>query len=120
MLSPNKRTFLTYKRHKLNSQVNRTPSINNITLPPPQVNRLTKRNSELEASVSGLEQQSKEMSNQKRDIEQADRDKSGKVRELEKQLKQTRLEKDDFSRDLTDAQGWRFIQSKILIQAHPK
>ena len=72
---------------------------------PPQVNRLTKRNSELEASVSGLEQQSKEMSNQKRDIEQADRDRAGKVRELEKQLKQTRLEKDDFSRDLTDAQG---------------
>ena len=48
MFSPNKRTFLTYKRHKLNSQVNRTPSINNITLPSlPQVNRLTKRNSEL-------------------------------------------------------------------------
>ena len=69
------------------------------------MNRLTKRNSELEASVSGLEQQSKEMSNQKRDIEQADRDRAGKVRELEKQLKQTRLEKDDFSRDLTDAQG---------------
>ena len=107
MFSPNKRTFLTYKRHKLNSQVGRTPSVNNITLlrSPPQVNRLTKRNSELEAAVSGLEQQSKEMSNQKRDIEQADRDRAGKVRELEKQLKQTRLEKDDFSRDLTDAQG---------------
>ena len=71
MLSPNKRMFLTYQRHKLNSQVGRTPSINNITLPlPSQVNRLTKRNSELEAAVSGLEQQSKEMSNQKRDIEQ--------------------------------------------------
>ena len=71
MFSPNKRMYLTYKRHKLNSQVGRTPSINNITLPlSPQVNRLTKRNSELEAAVSGLEQQSKEMSNQKRDIEQ--------------------------------------------------
>ena len=104
MFSPNKRMFLTYQRHKLNSQVGRTPGINNITLSS-QVNRLTKRNSELEAAVSGLEQQSKEMSNQKRDIEQADRDRAGKVRELEKQLKQTRLEKDDFSRDLTDAQG---------------
>ena len=81
------------------------------------MNRLTKRNSELEAAVSGLEQQSKEMSNQKRDIEQADRDRAGKVRELEKQLKQTRLEKDDFSRDLTDAQGCGLIeQSNTLIQ----
>ena len=70
-----------------------------------QVNRLTKRNSELETSVSSMEQQSKEMSNQKRDIEFAESEKSNKVRELEKQLKQTRLEKDDFSRDLTDAQG---------------
>ena len=70
MFSPNKRMYLTYQRHKLNSQVGRTPSVNNITLLPSQVNRLTKRNSELEAAVSGLEQQSKEMSNQKRDIEQ--------------------------------------------------
>ena len=69
------------------------------------MNRLTKRNSELETANSSLEQQSNEMSNQKRDIEFAESEKSNKVREMEKQLKQTRLEKDDFSRDLTDAQG---------------
>ena len=69
--------------------------------------------------MSGLEQQSKEMSNQKRDIEQADKDKSGKVRELEKQLKQTRLEKDDFSRDLTDAQGCRVTNRSLSFQPSP-
>ena len=82
-----------------------------------EVNRLTKRNSELEASVSSLEQQSKEMSNLKRDIEFAESEKSNKVRELEKQLKQTRLEKDDFSRDLTDAQEKLKLQSKELKDA---
>ena len=82
-----------------------------------EVNRLTKRNSELETSVSSLEQQSKEMSNLKRDIEFAESEKSNKVRDLEKQLKQTRLEKDDFSRDLTDAQEKLKLQSKELKDA---
>ena len=81
------------------------------------MNRLTKRNSELETSVSSLEQQSKEMSNLKRDIEFAESEKSNKVRDLEKQLKQTRLEKDDFSRDLTDAQEKLKLQSKELKDA---
>ena len=83
------------------------------------MNRLTKRNSELETAVSSMEQQSKEISNQKRDLEFAESEKSSKVRELEKQLKQTRLEKDDFSRDLTDAQGWRMESRNSVCSTKP-
>lgn len=82
-----------------------------------EVNRLTKRNSELEVSVSDFEQQSKEMTSLKRDLEFAESEKLNKMKELDKQMKSMRLEKEDLNRDLTEAQEKLKLQSKELKDA---
>ena len=82
-----------------------------------EVNRLTKKNAELEANVADLEQQSKEMNSLKREIEFAESEKSTKLKDFEKQLKSSKMEKEDLTRDLTEAQEKLKQQSKELKDA---
>ena len=82
-----------------------------------EVNRLTKTNDEMARNVIDMENQAKELASIKRDLEIVDAEKSSRLKELEKQCKNMRLEKEDTTRELTDAQEKLKLQSKELKDA---
>ncbi|XP_059087809.1 serine/threonine-protein kinase MRCK beta-like isoform X3 [Tigriopus californicus] len=83
-----------------------------------ELNKLTKKNAELEAELAQKDQQSnKEVTSLKRDLELSESEKSNKIKDLEKLLKASKLEKEDFTRDLVEAQEKLKLQSKELKDA---
>jgi serine/threonine-protein kinase MRCK len=82
-----------------------------------EVNRLTKTNDEMTRTAIEMDQQAKELASVKRDLEIVDSEKSSRLKELEKQCKNMRLEKEDTTRELTDAQEKLKLQSKELKDA---
>ena len=73
--------------------------------------------SELEVAAKQTEAESKEITSLKRDLEFAESEKVNKMKDYEKQLKTFKLEKEDLTRDLTDAQEKLKLQSKELKDA---
>ena len=73
--------------------------------------------SELEVAMKQTEAESKEITSLKRDLEFAESEKVNKIKDYEKQLKTFKLEKEDLTRDLTDAQEKLKLQSKELKDA---
>ena len=64
-----------------------------------------------------MEAESQEMSSLKREIDLIESEKAAKLKDLEKQLKTSKVEKEDLSRDLTEAQEKLKLQSKELKDA---
>merc|ERR1719367_1541162 len=78
---------------------------------------MTKKATELEVRVRGLEAKNQELFLKTTDYERSEADKARTFRDSEKQLHSARIEKEDLSRDLCEAQEKLKLQSKELKDA---
>merc|ERR1719367_370956 len=78
---------------------------------------MTKKATELEVRVRGLEAKNQELFLKTTDYERSDADKARVFRDAEKQMINLRSEKEDLSRDLCEAQEKLKLQSKELKDA---
>merc|ERR1719319_834179 len=82
-----------------------------------ECNILTKKNAELDLVIRGMETSNAEILSKHSEMERIDGEKSRLFKDMEKQLHNSKAERDDISRDLGEAQEKLKLQSKELKDA---